>query len=165
VLYTSYRYHWEPWQVGLSLAFVGVGAAVVQGGLARKIIPALGERNSLLLGLGVGVLAYIGYGAATQGWMIYAIVCVASIGGIAQPAGQAIITRTVGPREQGAVQGSLAGLQSIANIIGPMLASVVFAYFISDKAPFVMPGASFFLGAILAALGLVVAAYATRGHK
>ena len=165
VLYTSYRYHWEPWQVGLSLAFVGLGAAVVQGGLARKIIPALGERNSLLLGLGVGVLAYIGYGAATQGWMIYAIVCVASIGGIAQPAGQAIITRTVGPREQGAVQGSLAGLQSIANIIGPMLASVVFAYFISDKAPFVMPGASFFLGAILAALGLVVAAYATRGHK
>lgn len=164
VLYTSLRYQWSPWQVGLSLALVGVGAAVVQGGLARKIIPALGERKSLLLGLGIGVFAYIGYGAATQGWMIYAVICLASFAGIAQPAGQAIITRTVSPTEQGAVQGALTGLQSIANILGPILASVVFAYFISEQAPIHLPGASFFVGAALAAMSLFAAARATRGH-
>jgi DHA1 family tetracycline resistance protein-like MFS transporter len=47
VLYTSHRYHWTPKQVGLSLAAVGVMAAIVQGGLVRRIIPRLGERRAI----------------------------------------------------------------------------------------------------------------------
>lgn len=162
-VYTMHRYHWEPWQVGLSLALVGVGAAVVQAGLARKLIPALGERRSLLFGLVLAIFAYIGYGTATQGWMIYAIVLVASIGGIAQPAGQSMITRSVRPDEQGAIQGAITSLQSIAAVIGPLIGSNAFAYFISDRAPAYIPGASFYVGAFLATIGTLIAARATRG--
>ena len=42
-LYTEYRFHWTPTAVGGSLAFVGLLAAIVQGGLARFIVPKLGE--------------------------------------------------------------------------------------------------------------------------
>lgn len=169
-LYTAHRYAWEPWQVGLSLTAVGVGAAVVQGGLARKIIPALGpgmvgERRALIFGGCVSVLAYLGYGSATQGWMIYAIVLVASIGGVAQPALQAIITKTVKPTEQGLVQGAMGSLQSLAQIAGPAIASTAFAYAISAEAtpPWNAPGLSFYLGSVLAACGLAVAWGVTRG--
>ena len=48
VLYTGYRFHWTSAQVGLSLAIVGLMAALVQGGLARRLIPALGERRSIV---------------------------------------------------------------------------------------------------------------------
>ena len=169
VLYTAHRYGWNEFQVGLSLTIVGLGAAVVQGGLARKIIPALGpgvlgEKRAMLIGMGIGVLAYIGYGAATEGWMIYAIVVVASIGGIAQPAGQALITRTVSPSEQGAASGALASLQSVANILGPLIGTTVFAWAISDRAvwPLNAPGLSFFVGAALALVGMLLAARAVR---
>jgi DHA1 family tetracycline resistance protein-like MFS transporter len=169
VLYTAHRYKWDDLQVGLSLALVGVGAAIVQGGLARLIIPALGpgvvgERRALLLGISIGVLAYVGYGSATHGWMIYAIVAVASLGGIAGPAGQALITRTVAPTEQGTVQGSLTSLQSVANILGPLIGTSVFAWAISERAtpPLNVPGLSFYVGAVLATIGLLLAALAVR---
>lgn len=162
VLYTSHRYHWSKFDVGLSLALVGIGAAVVQAGLAARVIRKIGERKAVMLGAAIGVLAYVGYGAASQGWMIYVVVIIASLGGIAQPAIQSLITRHVAPTEQGAVQGAITGLQSIANIFGPLIGSQVFAYFISKNAPIYLPGASFFVGATLAATGWVVAAIATR---
>lgn len=160
VLYTAHRYGWDELQTGLSLTVVGLGAALVQGVLARKIIPRLGEPRSLVLGISVGVAAYVAYGLATQGWMIYASVLLASLGGIAGPAANAIITKSVLPTEQGEVQGALTSLQSIANILGPVLGSTTFAYFISDRAPIYLPGASMFVSAIVAAVGLGVAASA-----
>lgn len=164
VLYTSHRYGWKPWQVGLSLFCVGLGAVIVQAGLVRKVVPWLGERRSLLIGLCIGVLAYIGYGSATEGWMIYVIIAFASLGGIAQPSAQAIITKTVRPYEQGEVQGALTSLQCVAQIFGPIIATQVFGLFISDRAPIYLPGASFYLGAIFSLLGTIAAAWATRGY-
>lgn len=160
VLYTAHRYQWTEFQTGLSLAFVGLGAAVVQGGLARKIIPALGEKRSLLLGLAIGVLAYIGYGTATDGWMIYVIICFASLGGIASPAAQSLITKSVSPSEQGAVQGALTALQSVGSISGFLVAPFVFAVFNGENAPARVPGASLYLSAILSLVGLAVAWWA-----
>ncbi|MEK6701031.1 MAG: TCR/Tet family MFS transporter [Planctomycetota bacterium] len=157
VIYTEHRYHWNGVTVGLSLTTVGIGAAVVQGGLARKIIPWLGERRSLLFGIGLGVLSYAAYGTATQGWMIFVIVAIASIGGIAAPAAQSMITRSVRPDEQGRVQGALSGLQSVANFFGPLMGTTVLDYFISERAPVYLPGASFYMSAMLALLGLGVA--------
>lgn len=167
VLYTSHRYGWTPLGVGLSLAVVGIGAAVVQGGLARKIIPALGrgmlgEKRALLIGLALGACAFLGYGLATEGWMIFAIILLASLGAIGQPAGQAIISKTVRADEQGEIQGAITGLTSIAGIFGPLIGGWVFAYFNSGRAQVNLPGAPFLVGAILAALGLLIAARAVR---
>jgi len=50
VLYTTYRFNWTPLDNGLSLAVLGVCAAIVQGGLTRVIVPKIGERKGLLLG-------------------------------------------------------------------------------------------------------------------
>lgn len=165
VLYTKHRFGWSPMYVGFSLFCVGLGAVIVQAGLVRKIVPWMGERRSLLVGIGIGSLAYVGYGAATQGWMIYVIIAFASLGGIAQPAAQAIITKTVRPYEQGEIQGALTSLQCVAQIIGPLMATRAFGYFISDQTPIYLPGASFFLGAIFSVFGTAVAAWATRGYS
>jgi DHA1 family tetracycline resistance protein-like MFS transporter len=169
VLYTSHRYGWTPSDVAYSLFLVGVGAAVVQGGLARRLIPILGEKRSMLIGIASGTLAFAGYGLATHGWMIYAIIVIASLGAIGQPAGQALITHTVRPEEQGAVQGTLTSLNSIAGIIAPLIGGWVFKIAISDNAPFHLPGkmndgAPFFVGAFLSACAFVVASIALKRH-
>lgn len=160
VLYTGHRYGWGPLQVGLSLFAVGLTAAVVQGFLARKIVPRMGEGRAAIAGIAIGILAYLGYGFATEGWMIYAVIALASLGGIAGPAMQSLIARAVDPTERGTIQGALTSLQSLANIAGPLVGTAVFAYAIAPEPGGLgdrVPGLSFFVCAALAALGWVVA--------
>jgi len=164
VLYTGYRYAWTVTQTGLSLAIVGVMAALVQGGLVRVIVPRLGERRAIVVGLVVSALTMAGYGLATQGWMLYPILAFGSLGGLTGPAAQSLISQTVGPEEQGAVQGALSSLGSVAGTIGPVVASSLFGYFISPRAPFLLPGAAFFAGTLfqIGALSLALRAFRRR---
>ena len=164
VLYTAHRYGWSGKQVGLSLAVVGISSAIVQGFLTRKIVPAIGERRALLIGILLSAGAYAGYGLATEGWMIYAIIVIGSLGSIAPPALQALVTRSVRPDQQGTVQGAMMGLQSIAGIIGSFVGAGVFAYFVSDRAPVALPGATYILGSGLSIVSLLVALWAFRGR-
>lgn len=162
VLYTKFRYGWDEKAVGYSLFAVGIGAAIVQGGLARRLIPKFGERRSVLAGFVIGALAYAGYGLATEGWMIYVVVAIASFGGIAMPACQSLITKTVRADEQGQVQGALTSVNSVANIFGPIIGSAVFAWSIGKTMDPAVPGAVFFACSGMAVLGLGVALYALR---
>ncbi len=157
VLYTEHRFGWSVGQTGLSLALVGLTAALVQGGLTRIVVPRLGERKAVAIGLTIAALTFTGYGLATHGWMFYALIAVGSLGGIAGPSLQAIISRHFGPDEQGGLQGSLASLSSVAGILGPQLATRLFGHFIRNDLSVKLPGAAFFCGALLIVLGLLLA--------
>jgi DHA1 family tetracycline resistance protein-like MFS transporter len=157
VLYTAHRYQWDEVATGASLATVGITTAIVQGLLARKLIPVLGETRSLLFGLIIAIFAYIGYGLATHGWMIYTIIVCASISGIASPALQGILSKSIPANEQGGLQGGLNSLGSLVQIGAPIAATSLFAFFISAKAPIALPGAPFLLGSVLCIVALVLA--------
>jgi MFS transporter, DHA1 family, tetracycline resistance protein len=157
VLYTEYRYHWDVKATGLSLAAVGLSAAVVQGGVVRRVMPLLGERRAVVLGSLLGAASFLLYGLATEGWMLYAILAGGSLSGMSSPAAQGLMSRAVPADEQGMLQGGLSSLNSITAIVGPLLATNLFGYFISPGAPAALPGASFFAGSALMVVGLVLA--------
>ena len=161
-LYTGYRYDWSPKQIGWSLAFVGLMAAIVQGGLARKIIPRLGETRSLLIGFVIVAVSYFGYAFCTRGWMLYPVLGLACLGGIGTPAVQGLISRNTPDNEQGAVQGALTSLASLGQIIAPLLSTRLFGYFITPQAPIHLPGASFLVSGVLTILALVLAERALK---
>jgi DHA1 family tetracycline resistance protein-like MFS transporter len=152
VLYTEHRYHWDAKQTGASLAVVGLMAAIVQGGLTRVVVARVGERKAAILGLAVAALGYAGYGLATEGWMIYVILVLASVGGITGPAVQALVSRNVRADEQGGVQGSLASLSGISGFIGPPIAAGLFGHFVNTA-----PGVAFFFSAALIVVALLLA--------
>jgi DHA1 family tetracycline resistance protein-like MFS transporter len=157
VLYTGYRYAWGTLEVGISLAVVGLASGIVQGGLIRKIVPFLGERHALLIGFTINAISFALYGLAPLGWMFYPIAIFGAFAGIAQPSAQSIITQNVRDNEQGSIQGSLSSLNALSAVIGPLLATQIFRYFISDAAPVHLPGAPFFMGALLIVVGLFLA--------
>jgi len=167
VLYTSHRYLWSPKETGLSLAVVGLMAGIVQGGLTRIIVRKIGERKTAVLGMSVGALALTAYGLATHTWMVYVILFCGSLGSVMGPAVQGLISRNVGADEQGGVQGSLASLGSIAGIIGPLIATSLFAHFISKRALVYLPGAAFFFssGLVLIALALAIRSFRSAAHE
>jgi DHA1 family tetracycline resistance protein-like MFS transporter len=151
-LYTDYRYHWGPAEVGNSLTLMGVMAIVVQGGFVRRIIAWTGERRGLVIGLLISAITLVAYGAATQGWMIYLLVLLGAWGGIAGPSAQALITRHVPANEQGGVQGSLSGLTSLAGIGAPIFAAWSFGWGIPK-----LPGVAFYEASALILVALALA--------
>jgi DHA1 family tetracycline resistance protein-like MFS transporter len=158
VLFTSYRFDWGPTETGFSLAMVGVMFVVGQGGLVRVVVPKLGERRAIILGLAVSVIVTTLYGLAPRGWMMYPIMALAVFGWtIAQPAVQALMSHAVPANEQGLLQGALASMTNLTSIFGPPIWTGLFGYFVSPDAPVTVPGAAFFGSALVFFAALVLA--------
>jgi len=117
VLYTTFRFGWGPRENGLSLFIVGIASALGQAFLLRFLLRRLGDVRTALLGLASSSVAYVLYGLATQGWMIYAIILGNLCGFVAGPALQGIVSKAVDPRHQGITLGSLNSINSIMGVL------------------------------------------------
>jgi MFS transporter, DHA1 family, tetracycline resistance protein len=163
--YTIEKFKWSPTMIGLSLTAVGVLISVVQGGLIRIIIPKLGQKKSLYIGLAMYSLGFLLFSFATQGWMMFVFLIPYCLGGIAGPALQGIMSSQVPANEQGELQGALTGLMSATSIIGPLLMTQLFSYFTSPTSSVYFPGAPMLMGALLTLLSLVLAIRALVNFK
>jgi DHA1 family tetracycline resistance protein-like MFS transporter len=156
-LYAMYRFGWGPQEVGGMLGLVGVAGIVVQAGLVGRVVRAIGEARALVLGLSCGAVGFAIYGLApTPLWMLCGIP-IAALWGFAGPSSQALLSKRVGPSEQGRLQGSLSSITGFAGLLGPTLFSAVFAWFISEGAPVHLPGAAFLTAALCVALAIPLA--------
>jgi len=153
-LFTMKRFGWDSDHVGYSLAFVGLMIALVQGVLIRVIVPTLGERRAILLGLLLFSIGFFLFSIATESWMMYAFMIPFSLSGIAGPTLQGVLSKQVPLDAQGELQGGLTSLMSITTIIGPLLATQLFSYFTKEDAIVYFPGAAFLASSLLALIAL-----------
>jgi len=85
--------------------------------------------------------------------------------GVAGAATQALMTQAVAPDRQGQLQGATTSVQSVAQLIGPFLFTLTFAWFIGPQAPARLPGAPFLLASVLLVLALLLAARTLAGVR
>lgn len=149
VLFATYHFGWGAREIGLTLAGVGVGSLVVQGGLVGPIVKRLGEAKALILGTVCGVAGFAVYGFAPNGLWAIAGIPIMAFWGLSGPALQALMTRRVGATEQGKLQGATSSLTGVANLIGPLLFPLLFAWAISGSGGLHVPGAPFLLASLL----------------
>lgn len=149
--FTMYKFGWDEKMVGISLGVMGAVTAFVQGYLIRKVHPKFGAERSILYGIILYCFGMILFAFATKEWMMFAILMIYSLGGIAGPALQSVISSKVPANEQGDLQGALTSVVSITSIIGPPLMANTFYFFTHNQAPFKFAGAPFFLGFLLMA--------------
>jgi len=154
--YTEEKFNWNPTWVGYSLGFVGVTVAIVQGGLIRIIIPRIGNKRSIQLGLILYVIGFAAFSLATEGWMMFAFMVPYALAGITGPAIQGIISKQIPANEQGEIQGIMTGLMSLASIFGPLLMTNLFFYFTAKDAPIHFAGAPFMMAAVLTCVAIVI---------
>ena len=162
VLFADYQYQWGPREVGWVLAAVGVCSVIVNGLLVGRVVKRLGERRTLLLGLGCGAIGFVIYGFAEVGWVFLIGIPISALWALAAPSTQALITRQVGADVQGRIQGALMSLVSLAGIVGPALFAGSFGLFIGKHAPMHLPGAPFLIAALLLATAIAIAWRAAR---
>jgi DHA1 family tetracycline resistance protein-like MFS transporter len=163
--FTIHQFNWDKKTVGISLAVVGVLVALVQAGLTRVINPRIGNEKSLYYGMIMYAIGMLLFGLATQSWMMFVFLVPYCLGGIAQPALQAVMAGKVPPNAQGELQGAITSTMSLAAIIGPFVMNNLFFYFTHQEAPVYLPGAPFFLGSLLMAISAVIAYKSLHPNK
>jgi DHA1 family tetracycline resistance protein-like MFS transporter len=160
VLYTHFRFGWGPGDNGIALFCVGVVAAIVQGGLLSRLLRYFGEVRLALLGLTTGTIAYLLYGLASHGWMMYVIIFGNFLSFAVPPALQAIVSKAVDPRHQGVTMGSLNSISSIMFVMAPLLGTPLLAQVSHLRSTDWRIGATFFVCAAVQAVAL----FAARRH-
>jgi DHA1 family tetracycline resistance protein-like MFS transporter len=146
VIYTDYKFHWSPRMTGAVLAAVGVGTSIVSASLISLSIKRQGELRTLFTGLFFGIVGFAVYAVAGT-TLSFVIGCgLVSLWGLAGPAVQGLMSRRVGPSEQGQLQGANTSLFGVAGMIAPILFTQVFSLSIPR-----LPGAPFWLASVLLA--------------
>ncbi|GHF54162.1 TCR/Tet family MFS transporter [Seohaeicola zhoushanensis] len=150
------RFGWTPQLIGLSLALYGIAAAAVQIWLIRWMIARQGERGTAQWGIVFEALACVMLAVVTSGPLALILTPIASLGAVAMPALQGMLSRRTGADAQGELQGVIASVHALAAIASPMLMTSTFAAFTAEGARLFFPGAPFVLAALLLALSVLV---------
>ena len=105
VLANGLRLGFSELQNGLALTVMGVGSALVQGLLVRRLVPRLGERRAALIGFSITGCAYLSFALAGSVPILLAGLLLQSLGAISGPAIQSLLSVKAGVERAGAVAG------------------------------------------------------------
>ncbi len=121
VLYATFKFGWGPRENGWSLFAVGLMAALVQGVLLGRLLKRFSPQRLAIAGLVSSTLAYVGWGAATEGWMMFAVVICNVLGFTVAASMQSIISGAADATTQGRTMGAVSGLQSLMAVVAPVI--------------------------------------------
>jgi len=127
VLYTTFKFGWGPLENGWSLFAVGVVSALMQGVLLGPLVARAGAERLALAGLVSSTLAYAAWGAATAGWMMFAIIAANFLGSAVNASIHSIISSAADADVQGRTMGAVGGLNSLMSVLGPLVGAPLLA--------------------------------------
>lgn len=153
--WAAIRFGWSAREIGWSLAWVGLLMGMVQVGLTGRVVARLGERRAAVLGLACGASCILAYAFTTRPWQVYAFFLVGALGAFAWPALNGLLSRLVDATRQGALQGGIGSMNSVAAILGPLIATQSLAWGSAhgfDGMAFLVAGSLIGLAALIIAL-------------
>ncbi|KAI2661942.1 hippocampus abundant transcript 1 -like protein [Labeo rohita] len=162
------------------IAMVGILSIVAQTLLLSVLMKKIGNKNTVLLGLGFQLFQLAWYGFGSEPWMMWAAGAVAAVSSITFPAVSALVSRCTDRDQQGAVQGMITGIRGLCNGLGPAMFGFIFFLFnveLKEMSPMqpnpvspdteekrVIPGPPFLFGACTVILALLVAVFIPVQH-
>jgi len=157
VLYTTFKFGWGPLENGWSLFAVGVSSAVVQGILLGRLLKRFSPQRLAVWGLVSSTVAYVGYGLATEGWMMYAVIVANVLGFTVAASIQSIISGAVDAQTQGRTMGAVSGLNSLMAVVAPVIGAPLLAVVSHLPKGDWRIGAPFYFCALLQLVALLLA--------
>lgn len=147
-------YNWTEATIGLTLAAFGLISAIVQGGLTGPVVKWLGERRTVVFGLVMAVVAVLGYAVAPGLAAVLILLVVHAPEGFVHPALTALMSHQAPDDAQGELQGGIASLQSIGMLLGTVMFTQIFGWFMQPDSIIVSPSIGFVLAGLLLTLTL-----------
>ncbi|MES2719506.1 MAG: TCR/Tet family MFS transporter [Pseudomonadota bacterium] len=157
VLYTSFRFNWQPSDNGIALCLVGLMAVLAQGVFMGPLLKRFGEQRLALIGITSAMFASIGYGLIDQSWMLYLLISANMLSFTASPALQGIISKAAHESEQGLTQGALNSIASLTTVIAPLIGTPLLGMVSHLPPQDWRMGATFFVSAALQFIAILLA--------
>ena len=157
VLYGSLRFGWGPSENGWSLFAVGLVSAVVQGVLLGRLLKRFTAQRLAMAGLMSSSLAFVGWGLATQPWMMYAVIFANVLGAAVAASLQGLVSAAADEHNQGQIMGAVSGLNSLMAVLAPAVAAPLMATVSHLQPTDWRIGAPLFFCAALQAVALLLA--------
>ncbi|RZL37360.1 MAG: MFS transporter [Rubrivivax sp.] len=164
VLYTKFRFGWGPLEVSWSLLAVGIVSVLSQGVLLKPLLARFSAQRLALISMTSASLAYLGFGLATQPWMMYAVIGLNLLGGVATAALQSIISNAAPSNQQGRAMGAVSSLNSLMAVIAPLVGLTLLAQVSHRPAGDILIGLPFFACAALQATAMLITLFFFRSH-
>lgn len=165
VLYTTFKFGWGPAQNGWSLFAVGLMSAFVQGVLLKHMLARWSPQQLATWGLVGSAATYAGFGLASEGWMMFAVIIVGTlISGGVQASIQSLVANAAKEHEQGRTAGAVASVNSLMAVTAPVLSATLLGVVSHRPAGDVWIGLPFFFCALLQTAGAVTAIVHFRRH-
>ena len=127
-MWSERRFDWGPQQNGYLFAFVGILSAIIQGGLIGRLVNRFGEtglvvQGAAALAIGMPAIPFANSLAA----LLAAMAIVAYGFSVINPTLNSLISLQVGPEEQGGIMGASRSATTMARVVGPVWAGMLFA--------------------------------------
>jgi DHA1 family tetracycline resistance protein-like MFS transporter len=145
-------HHWDAAMIGWSLAAAGLAMALAQTFITGPTIARFGEARTVVIGMVVGGLSFLGYIFAKADWVVFTIIFLSAFQGLVWPSMNALLSRMTDASHQGALQGGMASIASVAAIVGPLAMTQALAF----GAEHGEPGGAFLLATFLVVCGLLM---------
>jgi MFS transporter, DHA1 family, tetracycline resistance protein len=165
VLYTTFKFGWGPRENGWSLAAVGVMSLVVQGFLLGRLLKRFSPRRLVVAGLLSSSISYVLWGAATEGWMMYAVIFLNVLGFTITASLQSIISSAADHQSQGQTLGAVNSLNSLMAVVAPLCGAPLLATVSHLPRCDWRIGAPFYFCALLQAASLALAFFHFRSER
>jgi MFS transporter, DHA1 family, tetracycline resistance protein len=155
---------WQADTISFLFLLVGVTDIVMQGVITERLLPLVGEVGLTIAGLACEMAAYLllgGVALLPSPLLVVAGTILFAVGtGFREPASRGLLSRLVGPGEQGAVQGGSQSIQSLAMVVGPLLGGALYTQ-VGRAAPSWVGAVAI----VLAILAVARAVPALRAHQ
>jgi len=156
VLYTKFRFGWGPLAVSWSLVVVGIVSVISQGVLLKPLLKRFSPQRLAIVSMTSASLAYLGFGLATEGWMMYVVIGLNLLGGVGAAALQSVISGAASPTEQGRAMGAVSSLNSLMAVFAPLVGLTLLAQVSHRPAGDLAVGLPFYACAALQAAALLI---------
>jgi DHA1 family tetracycline resistance protein-like MFS transporter len=127
VLYTTFKFGWGPTQNGWSLFAIGLMSVLVQGVFLSRLLHRFSPQRLAIMGLVSSSICYVLWGAATEGWMLYAVIFINVLGFAVSAAMQSLIANAADPTTQGRTAGAVGSLNSMMAVLAPAIGAPLLA--------------------------------------
>ena len=164
VLNNSFKFGWGPRENGWSLAVVGIVAVLVQGVLMGRLLKRFSPQKLAIMGLISSAISYTLWGAATQGWMMYAVIVFNLLGGTVSASVQSLISSAADSKSQGRTMGAVSSLNGLMAVLAPMLGAPLLGLVSHYPQGDWRIGAPFFFCAVLQLVSLYWAILHVQRH-
>jgi MFS family permease len=150
-VYAVQRFHLSPERLGELISILGLSTMIAEAALVRILVPLLGEKLAMKLGLASFCLQCLTLGFAYEGWHLFVCAVFSLLGNLVYPSLTSLVSGSVEPDAVGEALGAINGIKALTEGIGPLVFGTLMT--ISEKSS--LPGWPYLLAAVLVAAAYV----------